>query len=257
MSVEIFAFLGSNVDELKSRLVGSLKRIGFAVEVHPELDLLHSNPTGCLSIAILETPPTLKRLAPGTPLLTSFGYSVTRRDTSAAEVDWPPQGVKEHTYEVYTRTSADRPRSSYFMQALTAAILAKETGGHVWVNGDAKAVTGKTALERVLSELDNLGSSVKQLEELMANLEREHGIAEANRFGQSMHQHLEASFDVGAFPFKSWPSVEGYDRYVWPTPICLPPFQEKLEPRWSNISLSKTMFVLFFTLIVLVTVIYS
>ena len=257
MSIEIYAFLGANLDELKSRLVESLKHIGFAVEFHPELDLLRSNPTGCLSVAILETPLTLKRLAPGTPLLTSFGYSVIRRDASAAEIDWPPKGVKEHTYEVYTRTSADRSRSSYFMQALTTAILAKETGGHVWVNGDAKAVMGKTALKKVLSELNNLDSSAKQFRELMATLEREHGIAEANRFGQSMHQHFDASFDAGAFPFKSWPPVEGYDRFIWPTPICLPPFQEKPEPWWSKITLSQTFFVFFITLIIFATVIYS
>lgn len=257
MSIEIYAFLGSNVDGLKSCLVESLKCIGFTIELHPELDLLHSNPTGCLSVAILETPPTLKRIAPGVPLLASFGYSVTRRDSSTTEVDWPPRGVKEHSYEIYTRTSAGRSRSSYFMQAFTAAILAKETGGYVWVNGDAKAVTGKSALKKVLSELDNLDGSAQGLRDLMATLEKKHGIAEANRFGRSMHQHLDSAFDIGAFPFNTWPPVEGYESFIWPTPICLPQFQEKPEAWWSKIPLIQAIGIIFVTLGILVTVIYS
>jgi len=221
------------------------------------MDLLHSNPTGCLSVAILGTPPTLKRLAPGVPLLASFGYSVTRCDSSAIEVDWPPRGVKEHTYEIYTRTSEGRSRSSYFMQALTAAILAKETGGHVWVNGDAKAVTGKSALKKVISELDNLDSSAQRLRDLKATLEKEHGIAAANHFGRSMHQHFDAAFDTGAFPFHTWPPVEGYERFIWPTPICLAPFQEKPETWWSKISIVQAIGIILVTLGILVTIIYS
>ncbi len=256
MSIEIYAFLGVNVDGLRSRVIESFKRIGFTVELHPELDLLHSNPTGCMSMAIMETPPTLKRLAPGVPLLASFGYSVTRRNSSATEADWPPSGIKEHTYEICTRTSAGRSRSSYFMQAFTAAILAKETGGYVWVNG-AKAMTGNGALKKILSELDNLDSSAQRLRDMMTDLEKEHGIAEANRFGRSMQQQLDSAFDVGAFPFKAWPPIEGYQCFSWPTPICLPQFREKPEAWWSKITLVQIVVALYATLCIFLTVLYS
>ena len=168
-----------------------------------------------MNMAILEMPPALKRLAPGVPLLSSFGYSITQRDGLVDEAGWPPKGVKGHSYELCTRTSSGRPRSSYFMQAFMAAILAKETGGYFWVNGDKKAVLGKTAITKVLAELDGLDAGAKQLQELMTTLEREHGVVEANRFGRAMHDSLNAEFDIGAIPFETWPPIDNYDRFAW------------------------------------------
>lgn len=257
MSVEIYAFLGSNVQDLESRLIESFKSIGFSVALHPEMDLLRSNAAGCMSIAIFETPPTLKRLAPGIPLLTSFGCSVKQPDLHACKSHWPPKGVKKHGHEIYTRTSAGRSRSSYFMQAFTAAILAKETDGYFWVSGDAKAISGKRAFEKILAELHGLGAAALQLQELMENLETEHGVAEANRFGRAMHDHLDAAFDIGAFPFKTWPPIEKYDEFAWPDPICLPPYKGKRESWLSRISLYWAMVFVVVTTMVLVTVIYS
>lgn len=257
MSVEIYAFLGSNAQELESRLIESLKGIGFRIGLHPEMELLRSNPTGCMSIAIFETPPTLKRLAPGVPLLTSFGYSVTQPDPSASRSHWPPKGVKKHSYEIYTRTSAGRSRSSYFMQAFTAAILAKETDGYFWVNGDAKAISGKKAFDKIVAELHGLDATALQLKELMGNIEREHGVAEANRFGRAMHDQLDAALDIGAFPFNAWPPVEKCDEFSWSAPICLPPFQGKPESLRSKISFYWTMVIVVVTAMVLVTMIYS
>lgn len=257
MSIDIYAFLGSNVDELRQRLIDSFERIGFKIALHPDMDLLCSNPTGCMSMAIFETPPTLKRLAPGVPLLTSFGYSITQRDVPIDEADWTPRGVKTHSYELCTRSSSGRSRSIYFMQALTAAILAKETGGYVWFNGEAKALSGNGAFKKVLAELNGLEASVAKLQERLKTLEREHGVAEANRFGRTMHDSLDAAFDIGASPFSTWPPIEHYDRFPWPHPICLPPFQEKRESWWSRISLYWAMVFVVVTLMVLVTFIYS
>lgn len=259
MSVEIYAFLGSNVSELASRLISSFEHIGFKVALHPDMDLLNSNPTGCLCLAILETPPTLKRVASEVPLLISFGFSVTRREISLPVdgINWPPKGVKTHAHEIYTRTSAGRSRSSYFMQAFTMAILAKETGGYVWCNGDAKAVSGNAAFKKVLAELNSLDASARQIQDLMESLEKKHGVAEANRFGQSMHDLLSATFDAGASPFKEWPSIENYDRFSWAEKICLPPFKEKSGSWWSRISLYWATVFIFLMLMVLVTVIYS
>lgn len=257
MSIEIYAFLGSNVQKLESRLIETFEHIGFTIAFHPEMDLLYSNSTGCLCVAILQTPPTLKRLAPEEPLLVSFEYSAVQGESPVRKNNWPPRGVKKHSYEIYTRTSAGRSRSSYFMQAFVAAILAKETDGYFWVNGDAKAVAGKSAIEKVLTELNSLDATALRLQELMANLETEHGVAEANRFGKAMHDHLDAAFDVGAFPFKAWPPIENYGQFAWTDPICLLPFKDKRERWYSRISLYWAMVSVAITAMVLVTVIYS
>lgn len=257
MSVEIYAFLGSKLDDLESRVIDAFGRAGFRIALHPEMDFLFSNPAGCLSLAILETPPFLKRLAPGVPLLSSFGYSVLPRDESASHSDWPPKGVQSYTYEIYTRTSAGRSRSSHFAQALTASILARESGGCVWVNGDAKAVPGKTAFNRVLAELKGIDASVKSLQDLKEKLEKQHGIAEANRFGLRMHNSLDAAFDVGASPFSEWPPIESFQSFPSPEPISLPPFVAKRESRWSKISLSQILVFLLTVIVVLITFIYS
>ena len=257
MSIDVYAFLGSNLEELRLRFIDSFERIGFKIALHPDMDLLCSNPTGCMCMAIFETPPALKRLAPGVPLLTSFGYSITRRDIPSNEADWPPRGVKIHSYELCTRTSSGRSRPSYFMQAFTAAILPKETGGYVWFNGEEKALPGNSAFKKVLAELNGLDASVAKLQELLETLEREHGVAEANRFGRAMHNSLNAFFDIGAFPFKTWPPIEYYDHFTWSNPICLPPFQEKPENWWSRISLYWIVVSVFVIVMVFVTVIYS
>lgn len=257
MSIDVYAFLGANVDELSQRVVESFERIGFKIALHPDMDLLCSNATGCMSMAIFETPPTLKRIAPGIPLLTSFGYGITQCDVPVDEADWPPRGVKKYSYELCTRSSFGRSRSSYFMQALTVAILAKETGGYVWFNGEAKALSGKSAFRKVLAELNGLDACATNLREFLVTFEREHGVAEANRFGRAMHDSLDAAFDTGAFPFTTWPPIEDYDRFRWPDPICLPPFQAKRESWWSRISLYWAMVFIFVTFMVLVTVIYS
>lgn len=257
MSVDIHAFLGSNVLGLESRLIASFGQIGFRIALHPDMDLLQANSTGCMCVAILETPPTVKRLAPGVPVIASFGYDAKVLSQPVAMGNWPPRGVKKHCYEVCTRTAAGRSRCSYFAQALVAAFLAKETGGYFWVNGDALAISGKKAVERILSQLNSLDASVLQLQQLMGSLEREGGIAEANRFGKAMHDSLNPAFDVGATPFTEWPTIENYCRFAWAEPISQPPFVPKRESWLSRISLYWSMITVIVVAMVLVTVIYS
>ena len=148
MSIEICAFLGPNLDNLELRYIAAFKRAGFTIELHPKLGLLQSNSAGYMCVAILETPPALKRLAPEAPLLASFGYIVEPHSHSEGMVKRVPKSFKECSYEIYTRTSAGRSRSSYFMQAFTAAILAKETGGHVLFEGDKRTLQGGAALKK-------------------------------------------------------------------------------------------------------------
>lgn len=257
MSVEIYVFLGSNVTELESRLIASFEQIGFKIAIHPDMSLLKVNATGCMSVAIVETPSTLKRLAPGVPLLASFEYHVKDFVQSNAKGNWPPRGVKKHCFEIYTRITAGRSRCSYFMQALVAAFLAKETDGYFWVLGDAKALSGTKAVKTVLAQLNGIDESVLQLQQLMATTEREHGVAEVNRFGREMHDSLDPAFDVGAFPFTEWPTIENYDRFAWPEPIRLPPFVPKRESWLSRISLYWTMVTAIVTAVAFVTVLYS
>lgn len=257
MSIEIYAFLGPNLNDLRSRVLNAFERIGFKLSLHPEMDFLCSNSTGCLCLSILETPPFLKRFSPGRALLCSFGYNASQRDESVSQTDWPPKGVKSCGYEIYTRTSAGRSRSSYFIQALTVSILAKETGGYVWVNGDARAVSGKTAFSRVVAELHGIDASVKNLQDLKEKIEKQHGVAEANRFGRTMHNSLDAAFDVGAYPFSTWPPIEAFGRFPYPEPISLPPFVAKRESWWSKISFFKILVFIVLVLPALVTLIYS
>lgn len=257
MSIGICAFLGPSLEDLKSRFIQSFDRIGFKIELHPEMDLLSCNSAGCLTLVILETPSTLKRLAPGVPLLADFEYGITPRDSSLAGTDSLPRGVKQYSYKLFTRTASGRSRSSYFMQALTAAILATETGGYVLFDGKSKAMSGKKALEKVLDELNGLDADVIRLNEILANLETDHGIAAANHFARSMHESFNAAFDVGGIPFSTWPSIEQYYSFPNPTPISLPPFEEKPEPWWSRISLYWAMMFLFVTFMVVLTVTYS
>ena len=108
-----------------------------------------------------------------------------------------------------------------------------------------------------MGELNGLDASVSQMLELMATLETECGVAEANRFGRSMQNSLDAAFDVGAYPFSTWPPIDDHTSFTWPNPICLPPFKEKRESWWSRIKLWHIPGFVVVALFVLITLIYS
>lgn len=187
MSIEIYAFLGDDIDNLESRLIKSFRELGFAIELHPELRLLENNPDGAFYLAALATPPHLHRVRPDTPLLLSFGYSVSKTSQNARKrPGWPPRKVQGQSYEIATRTSAGRSHMDFFAQAFTSAILARETRGYFYILGEEEALSGDAALERLLGELD---------------------------FCKAWE------LDAGAYPYQAWPPISRNESFLWPDPI--------------------------------------
>ena len=185
MSIDVYGFLGSDIQDLELRVIQTFNGLGFSVAIHPEMNLLESNPSASLYISFIETPPHISRVCHGVPLLLGFGYNVGKRGARSA--GWPPKKVKQYAYEVCTRTSAGRSLADYFAQALTVAILVKETNGYFYINGDDVAVPGDLGLERILGELDRTAG---------------------------------CEFDSGAHPFEAWPPIAPFASFTWPKPIA-------------------------------------
>jgi hypothetical protein len=185
MSIDIYGFLGSDTQDMESRFIQTFKSLGFSVAIHPEMSLLESNSSGSLYLAFTETPPQIERIRRGVPLLFGFGFGVSQRAPRSA--GWPPKKVNEYVYEVCTRSSSGRSIADYFAQALTVAILAKETNGYFYINGDDAAVPGKLGLERILGELNRIADN---------------------------------EFDSGAYPFEAWPPIAPNVAFAWPDPIA-------------------------------------
>ena len=173
---------------MESRVVQSFGELGFSVAIHPELRFLEPSPSESFYISFIETPHQVNRIRPGVPLLLGFGYSVGKSQSRSA--GWPPKSVKQHVYEVCARTSAGRSIADYFAQVLTVAILAKETNGYFYVNGDEGAVSGDLGLARILRELN---------------------------------QATGSEFDSGAHPFEAWPPIAPEVPFVWAEPIVSQP----------------------------------
>lgn len=187
MSIDIHGFLGPEIHDLETRVIRAFASLGFSAAIHPEMRLLESNPGGCLYLSFTETPPHVGRLLPGAPLLLGFEYGVKKRgEKTPKAAGWPPGKVKQYTYEICTRTSAGRSIAGYFAQALTVAILAKETQGYFYISGDATAVPGHVGLERVQAELSRATGG---------------------------------EFDAEAYPFETWPPMTTDTSFRWPEPI--------------------------------------
>ena len=186
MSICTYAFLGPNIDNIDAKVVQAFRGLGFGVEVHPEMSFVESPAGGCLYVQIKQAPSNLKRVRPDAPLLVSMEYEVRDEKQSPRSKDWPPRGVKRCTYSVSTRTASGRSRAAFYVQALTCAILAKETGGYYYVDADEKAQSGSEGLDRVVRELN----------------------------GPS-----ELEFDANALPFEGWPPTSHEDPFQWPSPI--------------------------------------
>lgn len=227
MSIDIYGFLGPDTQDLESRVIQGFKNLGFSAVIHPGMRLLESNPSGCLYISFIETPPRIGRICAGVPLLLGFGYSVVKRGAKSA--GWPPKKVKQYAYEVCTRTAAGRSTASYFAQALTVAILAKETNGYFYINGNDAAVPGDSGLELIQGELDRITG---------------------------------CEFDLGAYPFEAWPPIDPNASFVWPEPIASPLQQptiaanssEKKRFKFSVIEALGWTLILYF---LIVTIVYS
>lgn len=186
MSICTYAFLGPNIDNIDVKVVQAFGDLGFGVEAHPEMSFVESPAGGYLYIQVKQVPSNLKRVRPDTPLLVSFEYEVKNEKQAPRSNGWPPKGVKQFSYSVSARTASGRSRATFYVQALTCAILAKETGGYYYVDANEKAESGSEGLDRMVRE---------------------------------MNAASELEFDADAFPFEGWPPTSHEDPFRWPSPI--------------------------------------
>lgn len=222
MSIDIYAFLGGDLLDIEARLVAGFREAGFRIALHPEIKLLEPNASACLYISILETPAFLERISPGTPLLVGFAYSpLIANEKAATSTDWPPPKVRKYSYEIQTRSAAGRSTSTYFIQALTAAILASKTKGQFFIGGASGAISGSAGLSKILTELQNMKKTSQWMGNLATQLETM-DTQEDRVLLSRIAQGIPCQFDDGAFPFTAWPPLAGDAPYRWPTPIAAP-----------------------------------
>lgn len=193
MSIEIYAYLGGQTNNLEERVIHAFNEIGFKISFHPETNLLHTDPSGCIDICIHEIPSNIPRAQENTPLIVSFGYSAAQKSESSKNEDededvWLPPEAENYTYEIYTRTSAGRSLAASFMQAYTAAILSKITDGYfLSYDGTSEAISGELAVKKITSEMNSLISKAVP-DEYLAD-------------------KIPSYFDEGVQPFTEWLAI--------------------------------------------------
>lgn len=199
MSICIYAFLGPRTEDLDVRCLQAFSDLGFKVQLHPESSFAVPPAGGALYLSILKTPARLQRIAPDQALLTCFDYYIEKHDSKAPRSkEWPPRKVKQYGYEVNSRTASGRSTASYFMQALSMAILARETGGWYFCEFDDHALSGESAVAGILQELE---------------------------------PYAARAFDDEAYPFTAWPPLAGDPGFAWPQPIGRPAPPAPAAPR--------------------------
>ncbi|WP_410497541.1 hypothetical protein [Chitinibacter sp. S2-10] len=214
MSIEYYAYLGTELDNLESRFISCFHDYGFDILLHPEMSLLANNQRGCLAIAVSSTPSYLNRASKDTPLFTSFGYTIAPFNEKNKKIT---RKLKKCTYIAYTRTSSGRSRCDAYMQQLTSAILAKVTQGLFYsMDGDI-VMTGDEAIEQVISELRNLENKAKEAIAELKELEEEPDAAPWRI--QFTQERTDPAFDSDAIPFDGWPPLESYSSYSFSKPI--------------------------------------
>lgn len=224
MSINISAFLGKKTDDLDARFIKAFSNLGFDVQLHPDLTLTKSSAEGVLYLRITKTPPEFLRLEPTAPLLIGFEFDVQKREKKAPRsMAWPPRGVGAYTYAMSSRTAAGRNDSAATIQILSMAILANESNGYFYADGEEAASSGEAALNQAVQEKD--------------------------RFSR-------INFDAYAYRFESWPPVDGIGSFVWPQKIIPPEAPTQKVPRrrfrfnykFSWFHLPGTLLIIYFTL---------
>lgn len=231
MSICAYAFLGANIEDLQVRVIQCFRAMDFHVQFHPEASLLATPSDSCLYVRLDQAPSQLKRICPDTPLLVAFEYEISMMGKNASrENGWPPKIARKCTAIVSTRTASGRSPAAYYMQALTLAIMAKESGGHFYVDADDKTVTGNEGLDRTIQEL---------------------------------YSERELEFDAEAYPFEQWPPISFDDKsFTWPSPIKSVVVEQylaamKAPKRKFKASLSVKVTVAFITFLFIVSFLYN
>lgn len=233
MSISIQTFLGPETDDLNHRFIRAFADLGFSVELHPEFVLTESPPIGALYLNITGTPSRICRLEPDAPLLVAFGYGVSPSDRRGQK-QRARLGVKSPcSYVAGSRTSAGRSPAAGAMQMLAMAILAKETGGYLYADGDELSVKGDVAVELAM---------------------------------QALARFEKFNFDAYAHRFESWPPLDKDLPFTWP-PEIVPPVTPAPIPATARKKLS-TLFgykfslfhlpgIFLFMYFLVVTILYS
>ena len=190
MSLNISAFLGKKTDGLEARFIEAFANLGFDVQLHPDLTLTKSSAEQVLYLRVTKTPVEFLRMEPAIPLLIAFEFGVQKRGKKEPRsMLWPPRGVGNYSYTTISRTAAGRSESTAAMQILSMAILAKESEGYFYADGEDVASPGEVAFNQAVQE--------------------------QNRFNRT-------NFDAYAYRFESWPPVDGIAPFAWP-PKIVPP----------------------------------
>lgn len=230
MSINISAFLGKKTDDLDARFIKAFSNLGFDVQLHPDLTLTKSSVEGVLYLRITKTPPEFLRIEPTASLLIGFEFDVQKREKKAPRsMAWPPRGVGAYTHAMSTRTAAGRNDATASMQILSMAILAKESDGYCYADGEEVASAGEAAFNQAVQE--------------------------NNRFSR-------ITFDAYAYRFESWPPVDGIGSFVWPQKIIppesltqkIPQRRFRFKYKFSWFLLPGTLLIIYFTL---ATLLYS
>jgi hypothetical protein len=224
MSIEFTAYLGSDINNLDSKVISCFSDLGFDVTFHPEMSLQKNNRTECFAIAINKTPEYLKRNAKDTPLFTSFGYVIAK----IQDKKYIPKKARKCTYGVYTRTSAGRTRATCLMQELTTAILAKVTQGIFYGSEQEQALNGDDAVKYAVDELHKLESRALYAIDQLKLLEKDR-----NAIPSSIAFYLDMSdpaFDFEATPFNGWPDLDAYCSYTFKKSISSRPVEFNHNP---------------------------
>lgn len=231
MSICVYAFLGKNIEDLQTRVIQGFSAIDFHLQFRPETDLLATQPDGCLYVRLDQAPAHLNRVSPETALLLAFEYEVSMREKNASREDgWPPKIARNCTAIVSTRTASGRSPAAYYIQALTLAIMAKESGGHFYVDVDDKPVSGKEGLDKTIREL---------------------------------YSERELEFDAEAYPFEQWPPISSEDKsFIWPAPIRSVVVEQylaamKVPKRKFKVPLGAKITIAVITLIFVLNLLYS
>lgn len=189
MSINIITFLGPETDGLHDRFIQAFDRLGFRVQLHPELRLTESPPGEVLYLSIIATPPQIRRLEPDAGLLVAFGYGVSAPGMNGDGQRARKGGKGRYGRVAVSRTSAGRSPAAGAMQMLVMAILARESGGKFRCDGDQGRLSGEAAVEVAVQQLS----------------------------------HFEKfNFDAYAHRFESWPVLDGSEPFAWP-PEIIPP----------------------------------
>ena len=157
MSITIYGFLGNELENIQERLINKFKALEFEIVLAPNTNLIFGVPDGLLNVKINRTPKNLRRISANTALAIQVDFHITpRANVTECDGEWPPDGVGDYTYEIFSRSASGRTNAHYYIQALIVVILASLTKGYSFFDDQDNACTGEDAVEGLIRSLNAL-----------------------------------------------------------------------------------------------------